>query len=216
MAEEEPGTAEAQNEAKGAKSPANKKLIIFAILVFVLLLIAVNGVLFLRFRQPSQPVTEEVSPTPTETLTPTPEVSPSPSPTPIPTKKPTPTPTPTPSPTPSPTPTPIPQADLYISKYSFDHPPKQGEAFTVTIGISNKGNKDAGGFWWEWKATWAITACRERIDSLATGSERIVTCTYTYGGWANYETKAIADANNEVPESDEGNNTYTQNVTPIH
>ncbi|PJE67606.1 hypothetical protein COU95_01450, partial [Candidatus Shapirobacteria bacterium CG10_big_fil_rev_8_21_14_0_10_40_9] len=116
----------------------------------------------------------------------------------------------------TPTPTPTPMADLYISKYSFDHPPKQGEAFTITIGITNKGNKDAGSFWWEWKPTWAITACRERIDNLTAGSERTVTCTYTYGGWANYETKAIADADNEIPESDEGNNTYTQNVIPIH
>lgn len=120
-------------------------------------------------------------------------------------------------PSPTPTPTPIPQPDLYISEYSFDHPPKQGEAFTVRIGLYNKGNAKANGFWWEWWPTKYNFACRARIDEgLVARGGRIVTCTYTYGGWANYETKAVVDADNEVTESDEENNTYIQNVVPIH
>lgn len=121
------------------------------------------------------------------------------------------------TPLPTPTPTPIPQPDLYISEYSFDHPPKQGEAFTVRIGLYNKGNAKANGFWWEWWPTKYNFACRARIDEgLVARGGRIVTCTYTYGGWANYETKAVVDADNEVTESDEENNTYIQNVVPIH
>lgn len=93
-----------------------------------------------------------------------------------------------------------------------------GEAFTVKIGIYNKGNKAAGGFWWEWWATTSAPspACRERIDSLAAHGGRIVYCTYTYGGWANYTVKAVADVDNEVSESDEGNNAHVENLIPIH
>lgn len=93
-----------------------------------------------------------------------------------------------------------------------------GEEFTVKIGIYNKGNKAAGGFWWEWWAT--VTApspvCRVRIDSMAAHGGRIVYCTYTYGGWANYTVKAVADTDSEVPESDEGNNAHTEQLVPIH
>jgi len=126
-------------------------------------------------------------------------------------------PTPTQAPTQTPTPTPEPKADLYIKEYSFNHPPKKNEEFTVTIVIGNQGNKDAGPFWWEWKSTWATTSCRERVtDGIAAGATKTVSCNFTYTSWSTYETKAIVDAENEVPESDEGNNTYTQNVIPIH
>lgn len=159
------------------------------------------------------PQTEMSTETPAES-----EIQATSTPKPTPTPKPTTTPSPTPSPTPTPTPTAEAKADLYISEYSFDHAPKQGEAFTVKIGIYNKGNKAASGFWWEWWATTSAPtyACRQRIDSLAAHGGRIVYCTYTYGGWANYTTKAASDTDNEVPESDEGNNSYTQNVIPIH
>lgn len=108
------------------------------------------------------------------------------------------------------------KADLYISDYSFNHPPKQGEAFTINISIYNKGDAAAGSFWWEWWPTAFGKACRAKIDSLAAHGGRVVTCPYTYGGWANYVTKAVADADDDVAESDEGNNVYTQNVVPIH
>jgi len=108
------------------------------------------------------------------------------------------------------------KADLYISDYSFNHPPKQGEAFTISISIYNKGDAAAGSFWWEWWPTSSGKACRAKIDSLAAHGGRVVTCPYTYGGWANYTTKAVADADDDVAESDEGNNVYAQNVVPIH
>lgn len=166
------------------------------------------------FPSPSPEISSPVggSPTPETSLSPTPTLKPRPTSTPTP----TPTSTPTPIPTSTPTPTSSPQADLYISEYSFNHPPKQGEPFTVRIGIYNQGDAAAGPFWWEWWATWAIRACRERIDGLAAHGGRIVECTFTYNSWANYETKAIADADNEVAESNEDNNTYTQTVMPIH
>ena len=124
---------------------------------------------------------------------------------------------PTPSPTEEPSPTPEAKADLYITEYSFDPTPEKQVEFTVSIGIKNQGDADSGPFYWEWWPTAYDYACRERIDDgIGAGGERTVTCDYEYGGWSNYPTKAVADADDEVDESDEDNNTYTENVVPIH
>ncbi len=109
------------------------------------------------------------------------------------------------------------KADLYVSDYDFNHDPVQGEEFTVSITIKNKGETDADSFYWEWWPT--ITgskACREKLDGLEAGDSKTVECDYTYGGWANYTTKAVVDADNDVNEGNEGNNAQTKSVTPIH
>jgi subtilase family serine protease len=108
------------------------------------------------------------------------------------------------------------KADLSISNYGFNHPPKSGEAFVASFTIKNSGNAATGAFWWEWWPTHASHACRFMIGNLAIGEERTVTCPYTYSSWSTYATKAVADADNNVAESNESNNTYTQNVIPIH
>jgi subtilase family serine protease len=108
------------------------------------------------------------------------------------------------------------KADLYISEYKFNHPPRMGEAFTVSVSIYNQGDKAADSFWWEWWPTKYDKACREKIDNLVAHGGKVVTCTYTYGGWSTYVTKAVVDADNDVSESEEGNNTYTEDVVPIH
>lgn len=109
------------------------------------------------------------------------------------------------------------KADLSISDYEFDHDPKQGEEFTVSFKIKNKGETDAEDFYWEWWPTvTGSRACHEKIDLLKAGDSETVECDYTYGGWANYTTKAVVDSDTDVDESDEGNNSYTENVTPIH
>jgi len=165
-------------------------------------------------KKQQQPI---VSPSPLASVFPESSIEPSLTPTPRPTLQPSPFPSPSPTPSPSPSPSPSPQADLYISEYSFNHPPKQGEAFTVKIGLYNKGNAQAGGFWWEWWPTKYNFACRARIDAgLPAHGGQIVYCTYTYGGWANYETRAVVDAVNEIVESDETNNSHVENVIPIH
>ena len=195
--------------ANSDKKTSDNKSIVYIIISLLIVLVA-GGAYFMGTRK-TKP---EVSPSPSPVIeSPIPSESPSPSGSA--TSKPK---TPTPTPTQTPTPTPSPMADLYISEYSFDHPPKTGEAFTVKIGIYNKGNKAAGGFWWEWWDTTSAPTyvCRQRIDSLVAHGGVIVTCPDTYGGWARYTTKAIVDVANEVQESDEGNNTYTQEVIPIH
>ncbi len=187
-----------------------------AIIIFVIA--GTTGVSMYRLGQSSEKILP--TPTPSPAASPTGEPTVMPTTTPYPTWTPTPsptlTPTATPSPTVTPTPTTSPKADLYINGYTFNHAPKQGEAFTISISIYNQGNAAASGFWWEWWPTVASYACRQRIDSMAAHGGRVVTCTYTYGGWANYVTKAVVDTGNEVVESDETNNTYTQNVIPIH
>lgn len=210
------------------KKPISKKLLLLGLIfIFVIIAFSLYLLFFKNYNlklQPKKTPTPTVSslPSPTEkqepgTLTPSivlstvaPTVEP-----PTPTITPNP-PTETPIPSTTPTPTSEPKADLYISEYSFDHPPKRGEPFTVRIGIYNKGNKAATSFWWEWWATSAIKPCREKIDSLVARGGRIVTCTYTYPSWSTYTTKAVADADNEVAESDESNNTQSQQVIPIH
>lgn len=187
-------------------------------LFIVLLIVTAVGAFFIGTRRSSAP-----SPSAAVSATPTIESrSPSASPTATSktTKTSTPTPTSTSAPTATPTPTPTPdnRADLYISAYSFNHAPVMGEAFTVSVTIYNQGNVASGNFFWEWWATTSAPtwACRENVPSIATHGGRVVTCTYTYGGWANYTTKAIADVDNGVDESNEGNNTYSQSVIPIH
>lgn len=106
--------------------------------------------------------------------------------------------------------------DLYISGYSFNHNPVQGEEFTVSITIKNKGDGDADEFWWEWWPTVHSYACREKINDLDPGESKTVKCDYTYGGWANYTTKAVVDTDHEVFESDESNNAYSKDIIPIH
>ena len=211
LMENENSNTSSPTSSQEPKKSGDKKSIIYIIISLLIVLVA-TGAYFMGTRK-TKP---EVSPSPTaEAQSPIPSELPESSRTATPRPK---TPTPSPVPTATPTPTPSPMADLYISEYSFDHPPKMGEAFTVKIGIYNKGDKAAGGFYWEWWATTGAPtyACRERIDSLAAHGGRIVYCTYTYGGWGDYTTKAYADKDNEVAESDEGNNTYEQKLVPIH
>jgi subtilase family serine protease len=108
------------------------------------------------------------------------------------------------------------KSDLYVSEYKFNHPPKEGEPFTISIDFYNKGDVATGSFWWEWWSTHSTRVCRAKIDNVGAHGGKVVTCTYTYNSWANYTTKAVADADNDISESDESNNVYTENVIPIH
>lgn len=196
-------------DKKDSKTPqkglsGQKKILLIASTIFVL--VAIGGAFWVGSRRKGQE--PESSPTPTST----PEEEEA-------IESPSPSPEESPSPTPSPTPesTPEPKADLHISEYSFDPEPEKTVEFIVTIGLHNQGDAATGPFWWEWWPTAHSYACRERISGgIAAGGERIVTCTYTYGGWSNYPTKAVADTDNEIDESDETNNTHTENVVPIH
>lgn len=105
------------------------------------------------------------------------------------------------------------KADLEITEYSFDPTPERAESFTISITINNKGEGDAGEFWWEWLPNTEYSyACREQLDGLDAGDDVTVTCNYMYGSGGTYPTKAIADADDDIEETDETNNEYTENI----
>jgi subtilase family serine protease len=108
------------------------------------------------------------------------------------------------------------KADLYITDYDFNHDPVMGEEFKVEITIKNKGETDAESFDWEWWSNYASSSCDGEVDELEAGESIDVSCKYTYGGWSTYATKAVVDVDDDVDESDEGNNTSTKTVIPIH
>lgn len=213
-------SAPESSENKNNKFPVGVLVLVFAVIA---LFITSYLVYFFASRQTSQ---EENDITPTQTeeimdeevLSITPNQTITPNPINTSTPKLTITLTPTLSPAPTNTPTPQPKADLYISEYSYSPAPTpvKEEEFTVRIGIYNKGNTPSGAFYWEWWPTHANYACRERIDNIVARGGRIVTCTYTYGGWSNYTVKAVADADDEVDESDETNNIRSEILVPIH
>lgn len=211
-------------DADSSKGPFNfGKLFIFLLLFIIFLgVLSLIGIAGYRMGVSQPQITNNPTATPETIISPASTVPPQittavtavPS-LPASTLIPSPTLTITPSNTPVPTPTAVPKVDLFISEYSFNHPPKQGEPFTVKIGLYNKGTKTASSFWWEWWATSAIRPCRKKIDSLTAKGGIIVNCTYTYQGWGTFATKAVIDADNEVAESNENNNTQAQNIVPI-
>lgn len=121
-------------------------------------------------------------------------------------------PTPVPPTAVPPTATPT-RPDLYISELSLDPAsPQMGQAVTVRVGVYNQGSVAAGEFDVEWWSASATRSCVWHVPSAAAGGGRILTCTYTYGGWSNYTVRAVADSGGVVAESDEGNNTRSMAV----
>jgi subtilase family serine protease len=106
--------------------------------------------------------------------------------------------------------------DLTITEYEFNHDPVMGEEFKVKITIKNKGETDTGDFKWEWWSTAYSSSCDGEVDGLEAGASTEVSCNYTYSSWSTYTTKAIVDADDEIDEKNEGNNTSTKTVIPIH
>lgn len=106
------------------------------------------------------------------------------------------------------------QPDLIITAMTFsDDPVVQGDPFTVTVKVKNQGTADAGAFSVQWWSSWAVVSCNWTVPSLAAGAQTTLTCDYTYGGWANYTVKAVADSGNLVAESNEGNNELSQTLS---
>jgi subtilase family serine protease len=92
-------------------------------------------------------------------------------------------------------------------------PPHAGVSFHIRVGIYNQGNAAAGAFTVQW---WLTTSgagptCTWNVASMAAHGGRILECDYTPGGWNNaYPSRVVADAGNNVIESNEGNNTLSQ------
>jgi len=119
------------------------------------------------------------------------------------------------SPAPTPTNTVAPKADLYISQITYSPTnPHMGDVITIKVSVYNGGNAPAGPSTAEWwpAAGYPNAECSWPVGNLVANGGQVYTCTYTYGGWSTYTTRAIADSANTVTESDESNNTLEQTL----
>jgi hypothetical protein len=102
----------------------------------------------------------------------------------------------------------VPQADLIIDSIQFQpNPPVQGEETEVKITIHNQGAGAANPFDWEF-APGSEGPFRGRVDNgLNANDSTVVTARWTpANAYATLQTVARADINNEVSETDKGNN----------
>lgn len=108
--------------------------------------------------------------------------------------------------------------DLFVSEFSLDpNPPVQGQPVDVRVGVYNQGNAPASGTFhvaWRGGENFATESCGWNINGLVANGGRILTCSFTYGSWyGNINTKVQVDTANTIPESNEGNNIYLQNIS---
>lgn len=104
--------------------------------------------------------------------------------------------------------------DLIITEITYSPAaPRKGELVTVKVSTYNQGNAAAGPYTVEWYAAGPTLGCSWPVTGMVAGGGLVLTCTYTYGGWNHgYVTKAIADTENTVYESNESNNTRAQTL----
>ncbi|WP_321421164.1 DUF3344 domain-containing protein [uncultured Methanobacterium sp.] len=86
--------------------------------------------------------------------------------------------------------------------------PVVGQTYTINSTITNNGAKDSGAF----NVKFAGIGT-QRISNLAAGTSTVLSWTWTPTTSGLFAININADRNNEVTESNENNNIYTQNVT---
>jgi hypothetical protein len=92
------------------------------------------------------------------------------------------------------------------------NPATQGEEVHVQVGVKNDGNVASGSFTVQWWSTHSKLGCGWTVSSLAPGESANKTCSYTYGGWANYDIKLVIDSGNAVAETNEDNNSMARKL----
>jgi ABC-type branched-subunit amino acid transport system substrate-binding protein/uncharacterized protein YgiM (DUF1202 family) len=105
-----------------------------------------------------------------------------------------------------------PNPDLVIDAVTLDQPqPTPGKSFTATVTVRNGGAGAVGRF--AVAATWApgdvYTATF--VEGLAGGQSTQAYLTATVNGTGTFQIGIVADLNNDIPETNEGNNSY--NIT---
>jgi len=105
------------------------------------------------------------------------------------------------------------QPDLVVSQVNFDPSPwSRDKPFTANYLIENQGSGDSGAFTFRlhFHASAGIADCDMDVDNLAPGLPAWGGCVRTVTNKAgNYPVEATADIENEVAESNEGNNQNT-------
>ncbi len=91
-------------------------------------------------------------------------------------------------------------------------PAMQGQELQILVGVRNAGDAPSGSFTMQWWSSHSKVACEWTVPSLAPGESVNRTCSYTYGGWANYDIKLLIDPTNAVAESNEGNNVFARKL----
>jgi archaellum component FlaG (FlaF/FlaG flagellin family) len=103
--------------------------------------------------------------------------------------------------------------DLIIQDISWSPgSPKQGDIITYTVTIKNQGSGSAGTSTAKYYVDGSYVAS-DSVPSLSAGSISTQTFTWTANKCENVQVKAVADANSEVSESNEGNNERTETVS---
>ena len=101
------------------------------------------------------------------------------------------------------------QADLVVQGVGIQPAnPVQGQPIAVRVTIANHGDAEASGFNVYWKPEGAtFIGCSWDVQSIAPGAEQTLTCDYQgYPQAGSYNWGARVDTDNEVAESNEGNN----------
>ncbi len=104
--------------------------------------------------------------------------------------------------------------DLIISEFSIDPAtPVMGQQAHVRIGAYNQGDYASGAYvlqWWG-LSTFAEPSCTWNVASTAAHGGFIKQCNFTFQSWypINKTSLAVIDVNNDVEESNEGNNQGT-------
>ncbi|NQE45143.1 hypothetical protein C5S31_03850 [ANME-1 cluster archaeon GoMg2] len=105
--------------------------------------------------------------------------------------------------------------DLIIQDISVDpYSPQKGATVTFTVKIKNQGSGSAGSSTVKYYIDGSYVAS-DSVPSLSAGSTSTQTFTWTADTCGNVQVKAVADANNAVSESNEGNNYKTKTVSVI-
>ncbi len=89
------------------------------------------------------------------------------------------------------------------------------EAINVQMTVTNQGDQAAGWFNVRWYSVRdSIVGCSWEVESLAAGRNRVLSCTFPgYPQAGTYEWHMAADADDEVNETNEGNNDSTGSIS---
>jgi hypothetical protein len=108
--------------------------------------------------------------------------------------------------------------DLYISEFKMTpSTPVKGQPVNIRIGVYNKGTAQSGPFtvkWWPGE-NYTQHGCSWNLTKMNARGGRILNCTYQgYPSWyGRLNTKVVADTNNTVQESNEGNNVFKKRIS---
>ncbi len=123
-------------------------------------------------------------------------------------------------PTATATATTVTQPDLIISQITFDPAePVHGSSTHVKVTVYNNGNAATSGSfkvqWWGLESFASPSCGWDYNDSLVAHGGRVLECDFTFSSYyaPGLLSKAVADVNNTISESNEGNNAMTVPIT---